>query len=776
MKTWVLCIAVLLVLVPIPAASQQSELRFVQVSAENAYTCALRSDGSIWCWGGNAYQMGDVGIRRSVPTRVPGIENAVAISAGVAHVCAVRNGEVWCWGVNWDGQLGDGTTVDRFTPARTPINAAAPVIAVAAGNVHTCALLSSGEVWCWGKNGTGRLGVSPKSVPFSNTPIPVPGIDDAIAIAAGSDHTCAMRSDGTVWCWGLEERLGNGMTSDITEPTPVSGIDDAVAIAAGLYHTCAVRSNGEVWCWGVNLDGQLGDGTTQFRAEPTRALGVTDAIAIDAGSRHTCAVRSNGEVWCWGENGDGQLGDGIARFRAEPTQVSGITDAIAVAVGDKHTCAMRSDGTVWCWGSNEDGQLGDGGRERSERLPSLSDAVDVAAGTFHTCAAQRDGTVWCWGNNLFGQLGDGTGRPRSTPILVPGIADVVTIAAGSYHTCAVRSNGEVWCWGGNGSGQLGLGYDIDTAPTPTRVPGIDDVVAISAGLAHTCAARSDGTVWCWGWNGELQTAGHAPDDPLMPDPLVVWTPEPLPGVDNVISLAAGDEYTCGVRRNGTVVCWGHNGFGQLGNSAARDPSVPTQTAMLSGVVDLAAGENHTCAILLDRTVRCWGNNDFGQLGTGIAPVRRLSPAPVVDPETRSSAHAMTRIDPGVTDADTVRWQVTFTQPVSNVTASSFSLSTSGSLRNVRIVGVFGTHDTYIVIVDTGEGGGTLRLGMAEDNGARDWWGRSLTHEYLESEEYSIRPHLASEPTPTATPTTPPTATPTATPMPRNRILIPIVMR
>jgi alpha-tubulin suppressor-like RCC1 family protein len=365
-------------------------------------------------------------IPSSGPTESP--RTVVSIAAGYGHSCALNaGGGVECWGLNDKGQLGDGGRISSSVPVKVS-GLAGGVAAIAAGGRHTCALMLSGKVKCWGENQSGQLGDGTQV--DRATPVDVPGLDGGVAaIAAGGGHTCALRDGGTLWCWGWNAagQLGDGTTIDRSNPVPVeAGRTVFYAIAAGYEHTCALTTSAGVKCWGANASGQLGDGTTSNRVVPAEAEGLNATIlGLSLGEDHTCALMQNRTVQCWGDNSAGQLGNGTAVGGAFPVQVLGLTGgAFAVSAGSGHTCAI-TDGGIECWGNNAFGQLGNGAQEDSlHPVPVVGfslTAAFIAAGGSHTCAQTAGGGVRCWGHNSSGQLGDGTTKDRGTPVDVFGL-------------------------------------------------------------------------------------------------------------------------------------------------------------------------------------------------------------------------------------------------------------------------------------------------------------------------------------------------------------------
>ncbi|MCL2828370.1 MAG: S-layer homology domain-containing protein [Oscillospiraceae bacterium] len=349
---------------------------------------------------------------------------------------------------------------------------------ISATNEQTTALKSNGTVWTWGVVGA----AGPFSPIISQVPVQVPSLDNVTALATGN-RPAALRNDGTIWTWEANRVWSGGIQTIQFESSPVEGINDVVAIATGTRHTVALRNDGTVWTWGENRWGQLGDGTTEDRPTPGQVSGLSNVIAIAASQEHTVALRSDGTVWAWGSNGNFQLGIGGSQSRLTPVQMEGINNVTAIAAPRYATIALRSDGTVWAWGSNTNGRLGDGTTQNPRGTPvqavGLNDVTAIAASA-HTAAIRNDGTLWVWGWNGWGQLGDGTTQSRHTPIQVEGFNDVVAVTTGADHTVAMRSDGTVWAWGGLRSGILGDGTEARSY-VPVQVLGPDGVGYLNLG-------------------------------------------------------------------------------------------------------------------------------------------------------------------------------------------------------------------------------------------------------------------------------------------------------
>ncbi len=343
-------------------------------------------------------------------------ESEQIISAGFRDSFLIdTDGSLWAWGYNGDvlyghyGQLGDGTTINRYEPVKI--------------------------------------------------------MDGVISVSAGDGHTMAIKSDGSLWAWGVNYsgQIGDGTKTSRYEPVKI--MDDVVSVSAGGSHTMAMKSDGSLWAWGDNQNGRLGDGTTTHRYEPAKIM--DDVVSVSAGGSHTMAIKSDGTLWVWGNNFRGQIGDGTNKDRYIPIKI--MDDVVSVAAGDYHSMAIKSDGTLWVWGNNEVRSATETApaSDRTEPVKIMDDVVSVAAGKYHSMAIKSDGSLWAWGNNSYRQLGDGTGIDKIEPVRI--MEDVVSIAAGAYHSLAIRSDGSLWVWGSNRDGAIGVGgYSSNSLP-PSKV-------------------------------------------------------------------------------------------------------------------------------------------------------------------------------------------------------------------------------------------------------------------------------------------------------------------
>ena len=350
------------------------------------------------------------------------------IAAGDNHTCAINtSGQVFCWGASWGGRLGVGESGNQSVPQRVTLPSSAKSIGTGPG--HSCAIVISGLVYCWGENGSGE--VAPTSyVDQIPAPVQVPGLSTfgkSVAIALTRDSTCSLMATGSVVCWG--DITGNGLLGGGPYSRQMQILfnhtshESVRQIASGQFHTCVLTNLSKVFCWGANNMGQLGTGDRISHDAPTLVSNtLSNILVIGAGGFHSCLSSASGKVQCWGNTmGDGewQIGDGFT-----PTQMPGLksgTQFTQIAVGYGHTCILTASGDAQCWGYGGAGQLGSGRNARSATPVKVfmdSTAVklsSVSAGGFHTCGLLSSGVFRCWGDNEFGQLGTGSFDSANVP-------------------------------------------------------------------------------------------------------------------------------------------------------------------------------------------------------------------------------------------------------------------------------------------------------------------------------------------------------------------------
>jgi alpha-tubulin suppressor-like RCC1 family protein len=578
----------------------------VAIATGDQFTCAI-ARGQVSCWGeGTGGELGNAMTQTFATPQLAaaGITNPVELGSGLQHMCVLdATGAVACWGANTHGQLaqpGSGISPVPIAISGLPL----PVQHLVVGGDHSCALLTDASLWCWGKNTDGEVGV-----PTATNPVrtPMHALDDVIVASAGDATTCAVKSDNSVWCWGTdaEGELGDGLTGT-TRATPmaITGLV-ATQVTCGDKHCCALVTGDHYSCWGYNNDGELGDTTTTTRPSPNPPSSTGGFAQLVAGNDHVCAINVDRSLSCWGTDYEGELGDGAPnKTQTSPVAVMTTGPFVALDAGGHQSCAIRADGSVACWGDSSTGQVGDGTiAEWSPRQVTLpGPATAVAAGSLHTCAVVG-GVPYCWGSDWFAQIGDGSSLgDRATPVAITGLPTITQMALGEFHSCALTSTGTVYCWGANNQGQLGDGSTTRRlTPALSMMTGVQ---RLSAGAEYTCG-RSTTDVQCWGDDEYGQIGDNGAGGTTQKSPVSL-------GIANPTDLGAGGTYGCAVTAQ--LTCWGENENGQLGigTTTAMEP----QRQVAGSWQTVAAGNGHTCAKSSTNAVFCWGDNGSGQLGDG----------------------------------------------------------------------------------------------------------------------------------------------------------------
>jgi alpha-tubulin suppressor-like RCC1 family protein len=354
-----------------------------------------------------------------------------------------------------------------------------------------------------------------------------------------------------------------------------------------------------VLSWGGNSFGQLGNGTLKNSALPVTVTELNFATAIAAGKRHSLAILADGTVVAWGDGASGQLGDGVHASSVVPETVEGLTHVKAIAAGDNFSLALLSNGTVAAWGANEEGQLGNGTKNESDvpvAVEHLTGVTAIAAGGEHAMALLSNGTVMTWGAGEQGQLGNGQDNNSDVPVAVKGLTKVTAIAAGREHCLALITGGTVMAWGSDEFGQLGdpafrQGSEeaeelVVMTNVPVTVEGLSGVSAVSAGAHFNLALLTGGTAMAWGED----ESGQLGDGSII---RIQEAPVAVSGLSGATAISAGGEHSMALLGGGTVMTWGEDKDGELGNAIAGEPSdVPETVSSLGQVVGIAAGGLH----------------------------------------------------------------------------------------------------------------------------------------------------------------------------------------
>jgi alpha-tubulin suppressor-like RCC1 family protein len=499
-----------------------------QIATGTSDTCAILIGGDLKCWGEN--QDGELGVgnttNQDLPTQSTGLaEGVTQVTLGQSHSCAIiatPGATAVCWGLNSDGVLGNGQMKGPNDPIATavfglsspPSGGPGGPVQLAAGFVHTCVLLSTDKVSCWGAGFDGQLGAGNTlnfDIPTPTVGLPLPG-GSVNAVTSGPDTGCALNPSLTVDCWG--QYVGDGTANTYDTAQAITDLPAGIAqVSVADQGACTVTSGGGLDCWGDNTWGEVGNGTSGSPATSPVAVSITGTVqAVSTGGQHACAVVNGatmGEAFCWGDNTYGGLGDGTTTQQDSPVRVQKLSRISEISAGQFHTCAIIIAGLVRCWGDNSSGELGNNSTSNSDKpvtVSGLTSVVQVAAGQSFTCALTNSGSVYCWGYNVDGELGDGTTTQSKIPVAVSGLGGsnpVLAIATGNTQACAVLQSLQVDCWGSNGLGQLGNPSITTDSLTPVAVSGFTSngsSISTNPNGQSVCALNNSAQAFCWGDN------------------------------------------------------------------------------------------------------------------------------------------------------------------------------------------------------------------------------------------------------------------------------------
>ncbi|MEY3011744.1 MAG: hypothetical protein RIT45_479 [Pseudomonadota bacterium] len=667
------------------------------------HAAALLEDGTVWAWGQNTYYQSnaDSTADQKTPTQRAGLKYGVQVTCGSYTTCVRQNtGTVVCVGRNNDGEQGSGVASSTAKADVTKVLGVSNAVMVDGGYYHVVALGQDGKVRGWGANSAKQLGVADTT--DQPKPLVVPFISDVVDVAAGRYHTCFLRKDGTVWCVGdgLYGQSGNGSTGtagDVAEVAPVkngackadtecqSGNACVTATCDTQTNNCVLKGtasgttcndgdlctvddkcDGNGTCASKPKDCDDGDACTLAPACEAGICSQTGKVDCDdfdpctadacdsknGQCSHTaikdCKVPCKADADCADSNActadtceggfcafkpgnDGNV-CGIASTCAAGTCTplsKGWATRLAAHPYSYHVCAIHPDKTASCWGRNLDGQLGDGtktNKSSSVKVKGVSGITGMGLGYSHSCAVIDGGKVACWGQNTYGQIGNGSSGTTDVTdaFTIPDFAGVKQVAGGYGHTCAVKTDGTVACWGRNGDGQLGNGT-INSSSTayvkkPEPVPGLSGVAALDLGFNWSCALTNSGQVWCWGDNGYYQYKDDATTDS--------GKPVQVTDVSKISVLGVGAYTGCYTNKAGTPFCKGYNNYGQCGTGDKISPVKAIFTPQSLGTVSqIQAGYYHSVAVRSDGSAWAWGYNTYGGLGDG-TKTENLTPKPM----------------------------------------------------------------------------------------------------------------------------------------------------
>lgn len=618
-----------------PVQTISDGINWYKLGQGQANSAGIKTDGTLWIWGGGSSgELGDnTNIAKSSPVQtVAGGTNWADYSLGSNHRLGLKiNGELWTWGFNSYGQLGDNTTSSKSSPVQT-IGNANTWKQVSAGNFHSAAIKNDGTLWIWGANTFGQLGdntILSKSSPIQTITFGTSWKQ----VACGANHTAAIKTDGTLWLWGLNTNAVLGDNSTTSKSSPVQTIAGGTnwnQVSAGNSVTAAIKTDGTLWVWGDNYYGTVGDNTTVSKSSPVQTITFgTNWIKVSTANAVAGALKADGTLWIWGRNYFGEVGDNTSIMRSSPVQTvnsgNGWKD---IAAGSGYTFAGIYQSTVtttttttpapagrlWNWGNNYFGRLGD-----NTQISKSSPVQTIANGTnwtkisqgYNTCGGiKTDGTLWLWGKNAYGQIGnDTTSTSQLSPVqTISGGTDWMDLSLGEAHAAGIKNDGRLWIWGGNFEGELGTD-DTNNYSSPVQTIALgNNWKQVSCGNFATAAIKTDGTLWLWGYNSNGQLGDGTVDNKSSPVQTVA-------GGNNWKQVKLGSLHTIATKTDGTLWCWGRNYFGQLGNDDTIDVSSPIQTITYgTNWKQVSAGQHHSAAVKNDGTIWVWGINGYGQLG------------------------------------------------------------------------------------------------------------------------------------------------------------------
>ena len=583
-----------------------------KITTSDTHSLALKNNGTLWAWGQNG---GNLGMEYDFRTFNLGYYpfGWDEFAASRNYTMAIKtDGTLWAWGTPSNGELGDGfVNVTRSSPVQIgTLNNWSKIFVnkeQGSSEERTFSIKTDGTLWGWGVNTAGQLGFN--NVISRSSPVQIGTLNDWSSVSLASRFTIALRDNGTLWSWGTGTygELGANRSNN-SSPVQIGTLNTWSKIAAGYYRGFAIKTDNTLWGWGGSFYGELGDNTIVTKSSPVQIGNEGNWLDVSSGLFHTIAVKTNGTLWAWGNIDDGQLGNDESAFQLKKITLSSSWAKVSGAKGqvnNSHTMAIKTDGTLWGWGSNAGGQLGDGtdtNRISPIQIGNLNDWSNISCGDRFSISIKTDGTLWAWGINNNGQLGDGTSITKTSPVQIGTLNNWSSVSSNS-HTMAIKTDGTLWGWGVNGSAQIGNG-SVSNVSSPVQIGTLSNWSAVSAGQNHSIAVKTDGTLWGWGTNNEGQLGDGTKItrfSPIQIGTLTNWSS----------NISASTSYSMAIKTDGTLWAWGLNNVGQYGDNTNVFRSSPIQIGNENTWSKIKSINSTNIAFKTDGTLWGWGNNSSG---------------------------------------------------------------------------------------------------------------------------------------------------------------------
>ena len=632
---------------------------------------ATKTNGTLWAWGNNVYgQLGDNStVAKTSPVQIGSDtdwDDVFNFNLGGAVSLAIKtNGTLWIWGstgtydllldINnqqfnrsspvqlrngqWKKFAKNGAMTlagisindtlhtagyQNYNLGNSPFRITSPKqIGETLTNIKSISshqdtgfyIKSNGTLWGWGLNSSGQIGNNNKAT--EPTPVQIGGDTNWLKVDAGYSHTMAIKSNGSLWGWGTNVFGQLGDNTLVSKSSPVQiGVDtDWSIVSSGVSHTMAIKTTGTLWGWGFNTNGKIGDNTTANRSAPAQIGVDTDWSKISLGGISSLAIKTNGSLWGWGLNTSGELGDNTTANRSVPTQIGTDTDWSKISLGtplygSQSSFARKTDGTLWVWGTFSSGNLGTYYiRNKFFKVPKpfsatmISTSINTSGGT--ALIIDNNSRLWSWGLGTSYQLGDITSTSKNEAVLVDNNSVWSKISSGFSHSMGIKTTGTIWGWGVGTSGRLGLNNNA-TQTSPVQVGVDNDWLEISIRNSNSYAIKTTGTIWGWG----LGASGQVGDNNVI----TRSTPAQIGVGTDWSKVSAGDGYCMAIKTTGTLWGWGFNTNGKIGDNTTANRSAPAQIGVDTDWSIVSSGVSHTMAIKTTGTLWGWGFNTNGRIG------------------------------------------------------------------------------------------------------------------------------------------------------------------